>query len=123
REAMEAVLGRLQLDAEMSGLPETDRVLHIDLDGRDPDEGCTLVPYEKGALLLRTIEKAVGRQRFDGFLRRYFDHFAFRSITTAEFLEFIRRELPNPVPLDDWIYRPGIREGADEPRSDAFTAI
>jgi aminopeptidase N len=123
REAMEAVLGRRELDREMAGLPQNDRVLHIDLEGRDPDEGCTLVPYEKGALLLRTIEKAVGRQRFDGFLRRYFDHFAFRSITTAEFLEFIRRELPNPVPLDDWIYRPGIPEGADEPRSDAFTAI
>ena len=51
--------------------------------GRDPDDGCTLVPYEKGALLLRTIEKAVGRERFDAFLRGYFDHFAFRSITTA----------------------------------------
>ena len=96
-------------------------MLHIDLAGRDPDEGCTLVPYEKGALLLRTIEQAVGRERFDAFLRRYFDHFAFRSITTGEFLEFIRRELPNPVPLDDWIFRPGIPEGADEPQSDAFT--
>ena len=90
------------------GLPESDRVLHIDLDGRDPDDGVTLVPYEKGALLLRTIEKAVGRERFDAFLRRYFDHFAFHSIKTAEFLEFIRRELPNPVPLDEWIYQPGI---------------
>src|SRR6185369_16492785 len=99
REAMEAVLGRLQLDAEMSGLPEMDRVLHLDLTGRDPDEGCTLVPYEKGALMLRTIEQAVGRERFDQFLRSYFDHFAFQSITTAEFLEYIRRELPNPVNL------------------------
>ena len=42
------------------GLPGTDRVLHIDLGGRDPDDGCTLVPYEKGALLLRTIEQRRG---------------------------------------------------------------
>ncbi|MGH9593638.1 MAG: M1 family aminopeptidase/hydrolase, partial [Bryobacteraceae bacterium] len=54
RAEMEAVLGRRELDREMAGLSENDRVLHIDLNGRDPDEGCTLVPYEKGALLLRT---------------------------------------------------------------------
>src|SRR5690242_13259810 len=123
RAGMEAVLGRGELEREMSQLPEGDRRLHVDLNGRDPDEGCTLVPYEKGALMLRTIGHAVGRERFDAFLRRYFDHFAFRSITTEEFLDFIRRELPNPVPLDEWIYRPGIPSGADEPRSDAFACI
>jgi leukotriene-A4 hydrolase len=123
RAAMEAVLGRRQLAAEMAGLPESDRVLHIDLTGRDPDDGCTFVPYEKGALLLRTVEQAVGRERFDAFLRAYFDNFAFQSITTAEFLEYIRRELPNPVPLDEWIFQPGIPAGAAEPHSDAFERV
>jgi aminopeptidase N len=123
REEMEAVLGRRELDREMAGLPEADRVLHLDLTGRDPDEGCTLVPYEKGALLLRTIEHAVGRERFDRFLRSYFDHFAFRSITTTDFLEYIAAELPNPVDLDQWIFRPGVPEGAAEPHSDAFTRV
>ena len=73
--------------------------------------------------MLRTIEQAVGRDRFDVFLRAYFDHFAFRSITTEEFLEYIRRELPNPVPLDEWIFRPGIPAGAAEPHSDVFARI
>jgi aminopeptidase N len=123
RAEMEAVLGRRQLDHEMAGLREADRVLHIDLTGRDPDDGCTLVPYEKGALLLRTIEKAVGRERFDAFLRAYFEHFAFHSITTADFLEYLRRELPNPVPVDEWIFRPGIPAGAAEPHSDAFQRV
>jgi aminopeptidase N len=123
RAAMEAVLGRRQLDGEMAGLREPDRVLHIDLTGRDPDDGCTLVPYEKGALLLRTIEQQVGRERFDIFLRAYFDRFAFQSITTADFLEFIRHELPTAVPLDEWIFRPGIPEGAAEPHSDAFERV
>jgi aminopeptidase N len=123
RADMEAVLGRRELDREMAGLRESDRALHIDLTGRDPDDGCTLVPYEKGALLLRTIERAVGRDRFDAFLRSYFSHFAFRSITTADFLEYIRRELPNSVPLDEWIFQPGIPAGADDPHSDAFTRI
>jgi len=123
REAMEAVLGRRELDREMAGLPESDCVLDIDLTGRDPDEGCTLVPYEKGALLLRTLERAAGRERFDAFLRSYFDHFAFRSITTADFLDYIRRELPTGVDLDEWIFRPGVPAGAAEPHSDAFTRV
>jgi leukotriene-A4 hydrolase len=123
RADMEAVLGRRQLDAEMAGLAEHDRVLHIDLKGRDPDDGCTLVPYEKGALLLRTIERAVGRERFDVFLRAYFDRFAFQSITTADFLEYIGRELPSKVALDEWIYRPGIPKGAAEPHSDVFARV
>ena len=123
REEMEAVLGRRELDREMAGLAERDRVLHIDLAGRDPDDGCTLVPYEKGALLLRTIERAVGRGRFDAFLRSYFDHFAFTSITTAEFLEYLRLTLPNSVDLDEWIFRPAIPQGAAEPHSDAFARV
>ena len=123
REEMEAVLGRRELDREMASLPESDRVLHIALAGRDPDDGCTLVPYEKGALLLRTIEREVGRPRFDRFLRSYFDHFAFQSITTADFLDYLRRELGTDVPLDEWIYRPGIPAGAAEPHSDAFRRV
>jgi leukotriene-A4 hydrolase len=123
RAEMEAVLGRRELDREMASLPENDRVLHVDLTGRDPDAGCTLVPYEKGALLLRTIEREVGRERFDAFLRAYFDRFAFQSITTETFLDYIRRELPQPVPLDEWIYRPGIPAAAAEPHSDAFTRV
>jgi len=123
REEMEAVLARGELHREMAQLPPADCALHPDLAGRDPDDGCTLVPYEKGALLLRTIEQAVGRPRFDAFLRSYFDHFAFRSITTAEFLDYLRRELPNPVPVEDWIFQPGIPEGAAEPHSEAFARV
>jgi len=123
REEMEAALGRRELDTEMASLPESDRVLHLPLEGRDPDDGCTLVPYQKGALLLRTIEREAGRARFDAFLRSYFDHFAFQSITTQDFLDYLNRELPTSVPLAEWIYRPGIPTSAAEPHSDAFTRV
>ena len=73
--------------------------------------------------MLRTIERAVGRERFDAFLRGYFDRFAFQSITTADFLDYVRRELPSAVPLDEWIFQPGIPAGANEPHSDAFARI
>lgn len=120
RAEMEALLGRRELDREMAALPESGRVLHPDLAGHDPDESCTLVPYEKGALLLRTIERAVGRPRFDDFLRRYFDHFAFQSITTQQFLDYLHKELPDAPPVEEWITSPPIPAGAADPQSDAL---
>jgi aminopeptidase N len=90
RADMLRVLGRRDLDAEvarLSGPSAHDTILHIDLAGRDPDEGSTDIPYEKGSLFLQTIEAAVGRERFDTFLRSYFDRHAFQSITSAVFLD------------------------------------
>src|SRR5262249_18522325 len=60
RAEMEEVLQRWKLDEEMATLDARDQILHIDLQGRDPDEGSTLVPYQKGALFLRSIEERVG---------------------------------------------------------------
>ena len=130
RAEMEAVLGRDVLLAELDRLDDADEILHVDLTGRDPDEGMTQVPYEKGALLLRHLEKRTGRPRFDEFLRGYFDHFAFRSITTADFVAYARQHLPDAdpaagtaVPLEAWIDRPGLPADAPQPGSDAFGEV
>jgi aminopeptidase N len=121
---MEQVLDRRELDAEIAAFEPRDQILHIDLAGRDPDEGCTRVPYVKGALLLRRIEHAVGRPVFDAFLRTYFDRFAFRSITTEEALVYIQRELLDHYPdetrgisLHEWVYEPGLPASAPAARS------
>src|SRR5262249_14285620 len=72
RAAMEAVLGRRSLEREIADLKLSDQVLHIDLKGRDPDDGLTDIPYEKGALFLKHLEAAFGRTKFDAFLKSYF---------------------------------------------------
>ena len=130
RAEMEAVLGRDVLLAELDRLDDADELLHVDLAGRDPDEGMTQVPYEKGALLLRHLEERAGRARFDEFLRGYFDHFAFRSITTADFVAYVREHLAGgdppagaPVRLEAWIDQPGLPADAPRPASDAFGAV
>jgi len=123
RAAMEAVLEVESLKRELATLPEKDQILHIDLSGRDPDDGATEVPYVKGALLLRTIEKSAGREKFDAFLRSYFDHFAFRGITTQDFVGYLNAHLPVRIPLDEWIYRPGLPRGAALPSSDALQKV
>src|SRR5581483_2800714 len=116
---MEQVLDRRELEKELSEFAERDQVLHIDLSGRDPDDGTTRVPYVKGALLLRQIEQVFGRPVLDRFLRSYFGHFAFQSITTAQALDYMRTELFERYPdraalisLDDWVYRAGLPASA-----------
>lgn len=125
RAAMEAALEVDHLREELQSLPPEDQALHIDLSGRDPDEGFTSVPYIKGMLLLRTIEEEVGRDRFDRFLLSYFDRFAFQSITTADFVAYLREELPEAsgVDLDPWLNEPGLPENAALPTSDAFEQV
>jgi aminopeptidase N len=121
---MEAMLGREDLEDEIERLEDRDEILHIDLSGRDPDDGATRLPYEKGCLFLRSLEELYGRARFDEFLRGYFDHFAFQSITTADFLGYLTEHLlakdgarAARVPLQKWIESPGLPDEAPRPVS------
>jgi leukotriene A-4 hydrolase/aminopeptidase len=130
RADMEAVLGRRSLEREMADLKLSDQVLHIDLKGRDPDDGVTDVPYEKGALFLKHLEATFGRERFDRFLRGYFDHFAFRSITTADFAAYLEEhllkgepKLAAKVPVNEWLYKPGVPGTAPAFRAEAFEQV
>ncbi len=129
RAAMEAVLGREELEAEMERLPDADEILHVNLDGRDPDEGFTNIPYEKGALFLKTLESSFGRAALDEYLRGYFSRYAFRSMST-ELLEqdlqyylINRDEARVPVPVHEWLYEPGIPEGAFQPTSELLDRV
>jgi aminopeptidase N len=127
---MEQVLARRELDDELAKFDKRDQILHIDLKGRDPDEGTTQVPYIKGALLLRQMEDVFGRAIFDGFLKRYFDKFAFQSITTSTMLDYLQQTLfaehPSQgakIPLKQWVYEPGLPVTAPRAKSTAFEEI
>lgn len=129
RREMEAVLGRRSLEEEMLSLQERDEILHVDLKGRDPDEGFTGVPYEKGALFLRHLEETVGREKFDKFVREYFDNFAFQSITTETFVDYLNKNLlaQNPqislADVNQWVEESGLPKNAPNPQSDAFAKV
>src|ERR1700722_7983218 len=89
RASMEAVLGLKRLRDNLTTLKPGDQVLAIDLRDRDPDLVFSDVPYEKGRLFLTYLDAKFGRERFDTFLRSYFDHFAFKSITTEQCTEYL----------------------------------
>jgi leukotriene-A4 hydrolase len=130
REEMEAALGLRDLNEEIATLEDRDEILHIDLTGRDPDEGSTDIAYEKGALFLRHLEQTFGRARFDHFLKSYFNHFSFQSITTEQFFTYLKQNLLDKypalaakVPVDEWIYKPGLPANAPKPTSPAFAQV
>ncbi|MCH7822099.1 MAG: M1 family metallopeptidase [Proteobacteria bacterium] len=130
RYQMEMALGYADLQTDLDDLDDHDELLAIDVRGRDPNEVFSNIPYEKGALLLYEMEQKIGREAFDRFLLDYFNEFAFQSITTEDFLAYLDRTLimSHPQELDadrirEWIYNPGIPEGAPHPQSDAFTQV
>ena len=127
---MEAVLGRQDLQADIDSLPANDQIMAIDLRGRDPDDVFSNIPYEKGALFLRELEHKVGRENFDQFLLGYFEKFAFKSITTDQFVSYLEQTLLkehsdnlSKQRINQWIFQPGIPDGAPVPESDAFTLV
>lgn len=130
RAMQEQVLGWGELSAELATTAPDDTKLHIDLTGRDPDDGLSGVPYEKGAAMLRTIERIVGRPTFDAWLRGYFDRHAFQPMTDVGFLADIREHLIKgdaaleaQLQLENWIYQPGMPSNWVPPVSDAFVPV
>jgi leukotriene-A4 hydrolase len=130
RAEMEASLEFDGLEREMKTLQPADQILHIDLKGRDPDDGVTQIPYVKGALFLRLLEQTFGREKFDQFLRGYFDHYAFHSLVTQDFLDYLQKnlfdqnkELAAKIPLDEWVYKPGLPADAPRAKSEALTKV
>ena len=130
RALMLQVLGWNDLQSSLAEMEPLDTRLHVDLDGRDPDDGLNDIPYEKGAAFLRTVERIVGRERFDAWLKGYFERNAFRPMTAAGFLVDIRANLvrgdsalERELQLDTWVYQPGLPSNAQAPVSTALTAV
>lgn len=130
RAEMEASLGWEELKEELARLSDSDEILKANYAERDPEDCITRIPYEKGALFLRQLEEAFGRSVFDNFLRQYFDEFAFQSVTTADFVDYLSRNLfqQNPtvaesIPLTEWLCEPGIPASASTPSSQVFKVI
>jgi aminopeptidase N len=73
-----------------------------------PDDFPADLAYDKGALFLRTLEVAYGRDKFDNFLRAWFDRYAFRSVDTKTFAARVKEQLGTKVNLDPWLYEGGV---------------
>ena len=130
RERMETSLSEADLLAEIKEMPEADQSFRPNLVGRDPDEGLSSVPYDKGQWFLRWLEESFGREKFDPFIRAWFDSHAFQSVNTDQFLAFLQSELLDKNPgvvtieqVQQWVEKPGIPAFAKAAESAKFKAV
>ncbi|CAM6084658.1 unnamed protein product [Calypogeia fissa] len=121
-------IGWQELEDEVErfkGRPEMTR-LKMQMEGVDPDEIYSKIPYEKGFQFLRRLEFQVGRPTFDDFLKKYIAKFRFQSIDTETFLAFLKENLPGieeQVDLQTWIHGTGIPDDAIRPKAGLLERI
>lgn len=128
---MEYVIARNALRDSIAGMPETTQALAVKPGTElDADDALSAVSYDKGAWFLQFLEQRFGRENFDAFLRGYFDHFAFQSITTEQFLEYAKANLFDTYPdtvtdaeIQEWVYAPGVPAYAPQVMSRNFGIV
>lgn len=126
--ALQAAIGHEKLEqafAQHAATPELTK-LRTRLEGVDPDEAFSSVPYEKGYLFLKTLEREAGRAAFDALLGTWLGEHRFGAVTTDDFLAIVERELPGLLARVDapaWIDGPGLPAGAHRPASARLAAV
>jgi leukotriene-A4 hydrolase len=109
-----------------SAHPEDTR-LKLQLRGRDPDDGLTDIAYVKGAFFLKTLERDAGRERLDKFLNSYFKAFAFKTVSSETFIEYLDEHLLVPHNLNfntkEWVYKEGIPKNCYQIVSPRFNEV
>ncbi|HEX6376334.1 MAG TPA: M1 family metallopeptidase [Allosphingosinicella sp.] len=130
RASQEAALSWADMEDALKELGATAPGTRLHDDSESEDGGASGIVYDKGATFLRTIERTVGRERFDAYLKSYFDRHAFQPMTSARFLADLRanlvkgdKALEDKLKLDEWVYRPGLPANAARPDPAAFAPV
>ena len=125
---METAIKQHAVDVVVAPLtPDEIAVTLPGLDHGGEFHGHLLAGNYKGTWFLTWLEQRYGRERFDPFLRGYFDTFAFRSISTPDFLGYVRENLLDDTVSEDelaaWMTGPGIPGFAGRASSPRFSAV
>ena len=87
------------------------------LEGKDPDDAFSSVPYEKGYTFISYLESQVGTEAWNSYIKHYFTTFARKSLDSFEFkadlLQYFASNATASAALhavnwDEWFYTPGL---------------
>jgi len=125
---LHAAVGFKSLEESLSRFKDQPNLtkLRQKLDGVDPDEAFSQVPYEKGYLFLKALEAAAGRGPFDAMLKKWLATHRFGAATTDDFLAHVRAELPallKQVEVTRWLDEPGLPPGFPRPVSKRLESV
>ena len=120
----ERVLGYEELLENFERVPLDRQWLAPRFESGDADDVQGTIHYHKGQIFLEYLEYGFGRERFDNFLFTYFEDFAFQTITTEVFVDYLDKKLLSPNPgivsraqVEAWMYQPGLPDDAPIPSS------
>lgn len=126
----ETLLAIRNLQKTIGDMPDNSQRLAPEPRDLAADDELSDVAYDKGSWFMRALEKRFGRKHFDAWLKSYFDHFEWHSITTEQMLEHLKTNLVDKYPgtmswdeVKDWVYGSGIPDDAPIPDSPRFDAI
>ncbi|XP_005734264.1 leukotriene A-4 hydrolase isoform X1 [Pundamilia nyererei] len=98
-----------------------------------PDDAFSSVPYEKGFALLYYLEEQLGGPEvFMGFVKSYIQRFAYSSVTTEEWKNYLfayfkdKVDILNKVDWNAWMFTPGmppVKPQYDTTMADACNAL
>jgi leukotriene-A4 hydrolase len=118
------------LREELARLDPADQALAADFRRRDPGAAARRPADEKAGLLFAYLDGKFGRERFDPFLKAYFDHFSLKSVTTDQFLSYLKDNLlerypgvVSPAQVTAWVMSPGIPADAPFPASNGLESV
>lgn len=132
RARQEAALSFADMEAAIAENGEESPLssLHLVGEAADPNGGSGGIIYDKGAAFLRTMEHLIGRERWDAWLRHWFDTHAFQPATSAMLIADIRAnlvqgdaDLEARLMLDQWVYQPGLPANAVRPDPAVFAGV
>ena len=124
-------IGQNALDESMDRFKDAPELtlLRTHLEGIDPDDAFSSIPYEKGARLVALLEATAGPVAFGAFLQAYMKHFRFTSITTEQFCAFVEERFPGllvKIGAEAWLNQPGMPANAPvfhSPKLEALEAL
>ncbi|KAK3087442.1 hypothetical protein FSP39_005970 [Pinctada imbricata] len=106
-----------------STLEETVKVLKsgpftkliLEMEGIDPDDAFSSLPYEKGSALLLYLERILGGSEvFEPFLKAYIEKFKYQSIDSSQWKSFLyehfadKKSILDSVDWDGWFHSVGM---------------
>jgi aminopeptidase N len=100
--------------------------LNYSMEGVDPDDTFSTIPYHKGSAFITLLEETIGREGFDEFIRKYIAIYRFKSLTTQGFIDFLCDQFPeigSQVNLQEWLHEPGFPDDAPPLRSKIYDNI
>ena len=127
---LEVVLEYGNLAAQALTTPIEMQTVTANVQHGDPNDAFDRFTYDKASMFVHDLEHRLGRTDFDKFLFNYIEHFAFKAITTEDFVNYAKQTLLNDHPskiteaeLLTWIYQTGMPDWFVAPHSDSLDKV